>query len=111
MIRRITNFLQSIADKAVRETLKNVITEVENSPFRKGDFRFYEYTLTLSGTQPFFHQLGFTPKDVILLSISKPDSATVTFNHDAFTREKIEVTVSAPCTLRFYLGRYEEYGA
>ncbi len=110
----INFFLSEITDRFVRQNFEKLAGIVNKAPFRKGLFRFIECKLaneSAAATYPasvtFLHELGFQPKDLILVSVS-PDTVTVRPKFDSFTRTHVAFVISAPCTLRFYVGRYEE---
>lgn len=106
-------FTSEIVDRYVRENFQKLAAYLKDEPFRKGRFRFIEKDLatdTVTGYPAdvsFPHQLGFQPKDVLLLSVS-PDSVTVTPKYDSFTRTHATFNISAACTIRAYVGRYGE---
>lgn len=102
--------VSSVEDTKVRENFRQIQEFFDQQTFLNGNFKHYEVTIPAGRdvTQDFIHNLGFVPRDTFLTFVS-PDTATVTFNHDAYTREKINYTVSAvPITFRFYLGRYRK---
>jgi hypothetical protein len=106
-------FLSEIADRFVRENFKKLDDYLATEPFRKGEFRFFERELATDtaigypATVTFTHGFGKPPKDVIVLSVS-PDTVTLTPKYDSFTRTHVAFEVSAACTLRAFIGRYEE---
>jgi hypothetical protein len=107
-------FLSELVDDLVRQNFRKLDAYLRDEPFRKGGFRFVERSLdkesaaaTFPALVAFQHQLGFQPKDVILTSVS-PDTVTVTPKYDSFTRTTVTFEISAPCTVRAYIGRYEE---
>ena len=99
--------LISIQDNNVRESLE-VLKELLNQfPFLKGKWQFLEYSATAAVTnQKIPHQLGFSPKDAILLS--KTGSATVTINYDSFDESNVNVTTTGATRIRFFIGTYRE---
>jgi hypothetical protein len=99
--------LLSIEDNNVREALE-VLKEVLNSfPFLKGKWQFIEYTVTSAvANQKIPHQLGFAPKDIILLS--RTGLASVTFNNDSFNDKTIDITTTAATRIRMLVGTYRE---
>lgn len=103
-------FTTEIADRFIQENFRRLSRYFQDDAWRKGNWSFVEYQLT-AATYPktieLTHRLGFVPKDVLSLSVS-PDSETVLWNTDSFTRTTLSVTVTAACTVRAYIGRYEE---
>ena len=103
----ISLFLQEIKDVFTRENFLLLQRGFNEEPLLKGNFKFFTYTFdsAVSGFEvP--HRLGFIPKDVLLLSAT--NSATVTFDYQAFSTTTIKVTTSASTTIRAFLGRYED---
>jgi hypothetical protein len=105
-------FQKEIVDRYVRENFQKLSSYLRDDTWRKGNFKFFTHTFTTNevaaGQISLPHNLGFVPKDVIVLSVSNPDSATVTWHYDDFTRENVAVTASAVCTVRAYVGVYKE---
>ncbi len=102
-------FTSEIADKLVRQNFDRLAEYIRSDPLRKGNFTFREIPFTGTGfpkTVVLAHNLSFIPKDVLQLYVS--NAATLVWNYDSFTRTHLSVTVSAACTARFFVGRYEE---
>lgn len=97
-------YTKEIVDPKAQDNFKRITNYFKASPIDRCDFKFFE--VEASGTFLYPHNLAYTPKDVILLH--NLNNATVTFNYANFTRTDISITVSAPTTLRFLLGRYED---
>lgn len=104
------NFFKSeIVDKFVRENFQKLESYFIAEPFSKGNFKFLEIVLAKAASnKAVAHNLTYAPKDVILLSVLSPDTATVTWHYDLFDRQFIYITTSAACTVRAYIGRYGE---
>jgi hypothetical protein len=103
----INLFTVEIADRWVRTNFQRLIDFFREQPIIKANFVFREFTFTAGVTrQDIAHRLGFTPKDVLVLSVS--DDADVTFHPDAFTTTYIQTTVTKACTVRCLIGRYED---
>ena len=102
-------FIREIKEDFSRENFLRIERESKDNVVRKGNFKFFELVLNSAVTElPLKHGLNFQPLDVILLSVRSPDTATVTWHYDSFTRENIVVSTSAACTIRAYIGRYRE---
>lgn len=97
-------------NERTREALRRLENFINNTAqILRGEFVFREYTFTGAVTNlKLSHGLRFTPCDIITLSIKNADSATVTWNWDEFDATTIDVTTSAACTVRIFLGRYAE---
>lgn len=106
--------ISEITDNLIRENFKRLNDFIVGDILRKGNFKFFTYTVVEQPTTSYpltlsiIHNLGFQPKDIIQLSVSNPDSATVTWNYDDFSMTHVNFTVSAACTVRVFLGRYED---
>lgn len=106
-------FLSEILDRFTQENFRKLDDYLKKDPFRKGGFRFFERVLSgdAASVYPlevsFTHQMSTPVQDVIMLSVS-PDTVTVTPKYDSFTRTHVTFEISAPCTIRAYVGRYGE---
>lgn len=101
--------LKDIKDEYVRENFVRIKSFVQDQAILRGEWVFFE--IEFSQAQDNFeypHNLGFQPKDIILLSIRSPDDASVIFHYDDFDRTNFNLTVSAACTIRFLAGTYME---
>lgn len=109
----ITLFQREILDKYIRDNFRKLQDYINADPFAKGVFKFFTFDLASDVTHGYprtldvAHHLSFTPKDVLQLSVS-PDTVTVTWKPDSFTDSTVRVTFSAACTVRAFIGRYEE---
>lgn len=102
-------FTREIKDDFSRENFVRIERESKDNVVRKGNFKFFEFVVASAATElKLKHGLNFQPLDVIMLSIRSPDTATVTWHYDSFTRENVVVSTSAACTIRAYIGRYGE---
>lgn len=100
--------LDGIDDPKVQENLRRVSDFLRECPLLKGDFSFYELSLsapTYPATVRYPHSLGYVPKDVLVTSST---GGTVTWNYASFTRTHLSVTISAAATVRCFLGSYAE---
>lgn len=108
--RVLTYFTREIEDIYIRENFQRVRDYLRNDPVSRTQFTFLTHTFdtasTYSATLDIAHGAGFQPKDIILLSITDDDAATITWNYDDFTETTLNVTVSAACTIRAFVGRY-----
>lgn len=101
--------LKEITDKYVQENFRRIENEIRGDALSKGAFLFFTHTFKRAETKlKIPHNLGFQPSDVLQLSVSKPDTATVTWHYDSFDKTNIVVSSSAACTVRAYVGRYGE---
>lgn len=100
-------FTKEITDQWTQENFLRVQDFFKAFPFIKGEFKFFEIVETAAVTNHEFpHNLGFQPKDVILLS--NLENVALTWSYKDFTTDKIKYTLGGPTTLRFFLGRYAE---
>lgn len=99
--------LISIEDSNVRETLEVLKELLSQIPFLKGKWQFLEYTADSAVTnKKVAHQLGFSPKDAILLS--KTGSASVTLNYDSFDAASLDITTTGATRIRLFVGTFRE---
>jgi len=103
-------YVSQIQDDFVRQNMK-ALSEVFNvNPFLKGQWRFFTFEVTVSGTGvKLEHNLTFTPVDVIVTSVI---GGTITFKYDQFDKTFLvfDATLSGtePMTVRTLIGRYTE---
>ena len=99
-----TLFRKEIDDEFIQANFQRLMDYFDDHPMIQGDFKFFEIELpsaVANFTYP--HNLGYQPKDLILMHNSQ--NVTVTFNYLSFDREFISFTTSGATTLRFLLGR------
>ena len=99
--------LAQLKDMPTQEAFKRLSEYINNSNILAGEFKHFE--VKFPGADPaykFTHNLGFTPKDIIITSIS--GNGVLTFNVDESNNKTITLTVSGSCTARFLLGTYEK---
>jgi hypothetical protein len=100
--------VKEIEDDRSRENFKRIQKEfTENQIILKGQWRFFE--LIFTGAVTNFkqkHLLTFVPKDIIQTSII--GAGTLTWNYSLFDRENLDITTTGACTVRAFVGRYEE---
>ena len=102
-------FLKETLDKYIRENFYRLDLFFKDEDILKAEFSFFTLTIPAAVTnKKFAHNLSFVPTDVILLSVSKPDTTTVTWHYDKFDRENVEITTTAECTIRAFLGRFND---
>lgn len=99
--------IPEVEDKWSRENFQRVQDFVNDEPIFKGAWKFFSITVTAVTTRrAYSHNLGFQPKDVITLSVS--GGYDVVWDYDSFTPTQIVFSTSGPCTIRAFIGRYEE---
>lgn len=97
--------LKSLDD--VREALQKVKEAVDGSVLERGEFQFFEITISSAVTNfRYSHKLNFTPKDVIQLSVT--GAGTVTWNYSQFSATFLDLTTTGACVVRAYIGRHRE---
>lgn len=99
--------LANIEDATVRENFKRIQDFVENQTILDGFFEFYELTFTSAVTNyAFKHNLSFLPKDLIMTNVS--DGATASFNYELTDRDRLYITTSGACVIRFLAGTFSD---
>lgn len=98
--------LNDVEDPIIKQNFQNIERDFNGNVFKDDNFRFFKADV-INGTTRFSHNLGFQPKDVILLSYS-PDTATISFKFDSFTRDEILIVSNQAVSIRFFLGSYKE---
>lgn len=99
--------LETIKDTQVIKALQRIKEVFRPQVLLDGQWRFYEITFTKAvDNLKYPHGLKFTPLDVLQTYISA--DAAVIWNYNEFDGENLDITVSAPCTVRAFIGRYQE---
>lgn len=102
-------FLEEVEDVYIRDNFRRLQNAMGVEAVLQADFKFFEITATDSVLNfDYVHNLGYQPKDVMLLSVT--DEESVTFHYDAFTKTTIQFTTTGACTFRCFVGRYREGG-
>lgn len=102
--------IEQVQDPISRENFLKVNQMVQADPFQKSNFKFFEITFTKAETNKKLpHSLGFLPKDIIQTSLI--GAGTVTWNYTLFDSTNLNITTSAACVVRAFIGRYGETGA
>lgn len=97
---------RDIADPVMRQNLQLIKRAVDSS-ILSGSFEHFDMSFGQAQDEVLItHGLGFQPIDVI--QTFKTGDGNVTFNYDRFTREKISVTVTDACRVRFLAGLFKK---
>ncbi len=100
-------FLERISDPYTRDQFQKVFEYVRDTAILRGEFKFFSYTFTKAETNYRIpHGLGFLPLDVLQTSLT--GAGTLTWNYTLFTDTYLDVTTSAACVVRAFIGRYGE---
>ena len=101
--------LVSTEDKVILENFRRIDKEWGKEPILRGQWKFVEITFQGAVANfKFKHYLKFVPKDVIQTSLR--GSGLVVWNYDLFDRDNLNITTTDACTVRAFIGRYEEGG-
>jgi len=107
MIEQINLYRKEIDNEFSQENFRRLWEFLNSHPLIKGDFKFFEYTFDAAVTnKQLAHKLSFVPKDVLQTYVT--GGAEVTWNFDKFTKTFLNVTTNAACTVRLFVGRYED---
>lgn len=99
--------LKDIQDQYIRENFSRITAFFKSDALRKAQWKFFEVTFADAVTNfRHRHGLGYRPKDFIPTGVS--NSEAVIFNVDDCDKDYIDMTVSGPCTVRFFAGAYGE---
>jgi hypothetical protein len=100
-------FTKEIADPFVQGNFSRLSAFFKADPITKCELSFFEITETGAVTDKDFpHNLGYEPKDIILLH--NLNNVALTWVYTAFNATNIRYTLGGATTLRFLLGRYAE---
>lgn len=96
-----------IQDPIVREAISSLYEDIRSLELLRAEFKHVEITLdTAIDNFKFFHNFGFKPTHVLTAFVT--NDAAVIWDLDDSTKDYVLLTVSAPCTVRAFLGRYQE---
>jgi len=99
-----------ITDPLAQENFKRLKILLRETPFIKMNPFFFAINITGTVTNfKFKHNLGFVPKDVVLLAVS--GGFSVTFHYDLFDKDFIVLSTTGGCTIRCILGAYKDESA
>lgn len=102
----IPNLLtKEIQDIFTRKNFQSLVEYFQNQN-QLVNFEFFELNLTAAtaGVQTLSHELGYTPKDVLITQMT--GNGAIAFQFGAFTSTSISYTATGPCRVRFFLGTY-----
>lgn len=90
-------------------TLQNYVESVNQFMVTESQFvGFQHFDITFTAAAANFkidHDIGEIPLDLVQTYLT--GSATVTWNYANFSKDTIDVTVSAACRVRFYVGTHK----
>lgn len=99
--------IKEIQDTYLRKNFQN-LSDYFQAQNQLLDFNFFEIVFTAAETnKKLVHGLKTIPQDLIVTQ--KTGSGSVTFNFGLFTSTEIDVTASAACRVRFFIGTYWNY--
>lgn len=96
--------LREIQDVYIRQNFSNLFDYFSNQN-QLVDFKFFD--LSFDKEEDNFkmdHGLGVVPQDLIVTKIS--GTGTVKFNRGKFTKEQLDISVTGPAKIRFFVGSY-----
>lgn len=98
-----------IKDEYTRRNFEFLQKLLNTFPLYLASFQFVELEFDAAVSLfEYKHNLGFIPKDVIQTSLI--GTGTVTWVYDQFDKENLIVTATGPCTVRAFVGSYQEGG-
>lgn len=100
--------VKEVEDAIIRENFRRIQAELtETQVLLKGNWKFFEITFDSAVTDfDYPHRLGFVPKDVLQTYITPGEA--ILWNRDGFDRTNINVTTTGACTVRAFIGTYQE---
>lgn len=102
--------VEKIQDPIARENFQNIQQFLNDDTLTRGKFTFYEIIFTKAETHKRIpHRLGFVPKDILQTSLT--GAGAITWNYALFTTDFLDVTTTAACKVRAFIGRYNDSGA
>ncbi len=99
-------FIDQLTDPNARENFVKLQDFLDREALFTG-FRHFEVTLPSAELHHrFVHNLGFSPKDILLTSTQ--GVGVVTFNQDLTSSSELDLTVTGACVVRFIAGTFGE---
>jgi hypothetical protein len=98
--------LREIADRYIREAFQGIVNFIKRHALFRGKWEFVEHTASSAGTYKIRHSLRSVPKDVIQTSLT--GTGSLSWQYNQFTSEYVEVTTTGACTVRAFIGSYQE---
>jgi hypothetical protein len=96
--------LKSIADLSVRDNFK-ILQDYFRTNNQLVGFKFVEYTFAQAQQNAkIAHTLGYTPKDILVLSTLGP--GILTFNYNDFDANYLDVSSTGQASFRAFVGTY-----
>jgi hypothetical protein len=97
----------NVEGDAEKENFRRIREWVENSVWERFVGEHFEIVFTQAETNfRLPHFLGFAPKDVVQTSLT--GAGAITWNYGLFDRTDLDMTVTDACTVRAFIGRFEE---
>lgn len=94
----------SVTDSATRQGFKVIRDALTTEPLINAGFKLIEIAFTQAGTFKVAHGLGFRPTDVLQSSLL--GAGALTWNYASFDTTNLNITVSAACTVRAFVGAF-----
>lgn len=104
--------LKEIVDTYVRRSFRQLLDYMLEQALLKCGWQFFTITVSANLTsEPFVHNLGFQPKD--LIQTSQIGTGTLTWNYSLFDATSIYFTTTGtsttdPLIVRGFIGSYKE---
>ena len=102
-------YVSQVTDMYMQQNMKALSDIFSTNPFLKGQWRFFNFDLTVTGTNvKLEHKLGFVPTDVLVTSVI---NGTIVFKNASFDSTNIvfdNTVTTSPMTVRAFIGRYTE---
>ena len=96
--------LSIIQDPALRQALQMIQDEHNSNPLNSGKLKSLTiYEASAVTDKELFHGLGLTPTDII---ISRMMGASISFDYDSATTEKINYTTTGAIEAHILIGRF-----
>ena len=103
----MTLFLREIADRYVRKNFEALRNEMRVFSLYRAKFKHFEIVIPQAVTNYRFpHRFGYRPKDILQTSLT--GAGSLTWNYDRFDAEYLDITTTGACTVRAFVGSYEE---
>lgn len=100
-------YIVEIPDDYARENFKRIDRFLNETSLLKGQWKFFEITILGAVTNlKYKHLFKFIPKDVIQTSLT--GAGALTWNYSRFDRDYLDLTTTAACVIRCFVGSYDE---
>lgn len=107
---RVDLIIKDIQDQYAKENFNRLVRFVGEQQILDGSWKFFEVDIpSTSSNFVFTHNMGFIPKDIVMLN--SIGNQNFRLKYDEFTATNLVIEAGGPVILRFLAGRYPSYAS